>query len=91
MHRLTRLADRKMGQGKQLQAVLLLTLQKLLTPTPAMGVIVGALATMTIVPLVALRMVGSHPLLVALVIGVIIASCAGIFQKVHDKYWEKVK
>ena len=63
MHRLTRLADRKFQQGKRLQAVSLLILQKLLTPTPAMGFLLGAIVAMFMAPLVVVQM-GDRPFLV---------------------------
>ena len=85
MHRLTRLIDHKMGQGKQLQAVLLLVLQKLLTPTPAMGFILGSMVTLFLAPFVVQQLGWA---IAALIFGWAIAICAAVFQKIHDRYWE---
>jgi len=86
VHKLTRLADRKMAKGKRLQAVFLLILQRLLTPTPAMGFLLGSMITLFLAPVVVLRFEWT---VAALTFGVIITVCAAAFQRLHDNYWEK--
>lgn len=86
MHRLTWLIDKKTGKGKMLQAILLLVLQKLLTPTPAMGVALGCIVTLFAAPFVILRL---SEVAGPLVFGAIILVLAMGFQKWHDRYWER--
>ena len=86
MHRLTRIIDKKVAKGKMLQAVLLLVLQKLLTPTPAMGVFLGCVVTLFVAPLVILRL---SEAVGPLTFGAVIVALAAGFQRYHDRYWEK--
>ena len=86
MHRLTRLIDKKIEKGKMFQTILLLVLQRLLTPTPAMGVFLGVIVTLFLAPFVMLRL---SEVAGPLTFGAVIFMLAAGFQKYHDKYWEK--
>lgn len=86
MRRLTHLADRKMAQGKSAQAVAILLFQKLLTPTPLMGFVLGGIMG---VVLGAVLHKSLSIVVGAALFGLLIMTGAVAFQMVHDRYWER--
>ena len=75
-------------EGKTFKRFLFLVLLNAVMPTPALGFISGALAS--VVALILLRgVLAKVPLVGALIIGFMVVCLAILWQMIYDHYWGK--
>lgn len=65
-------------------------LYRLTVPTPALGFVLGGLVTMGLMWLAA-PIIPHKPLVVAVLIAAEVGVLAWVWQKIYDRYWERVE